>query len=128
MLKGLLRAEGHEVGRCHVATLMKRMGIEALYRRPNTSKPAPGHKIYPYLLRNLAVVRPNQVWAMDITTIPMSRGFVTLAAVVDWFSRKVLAWTLSITLSADCLASRRWRRRSAAMAGQRSSTRTVRRW
>ena len=101
MLRGLLRAEGHEVGRCHVATLMKRMGIEAIYRRPNTSKPAPGHKVYPYLLRNLAVVRPNQVWAMDITYIPMSRGFVYLAAVVDWFSRKVLAWRLSITLSAD---------------------------
>ena len=101
MLKGLLRAEGHKVGRLHVSTLMKRMGLEALYRRPNTSKPAPGHKVYPYLLRNLPVVRPNQVWAMDITYIPMSRGFVYLAAVVDWFSRKVLAWKLSITLAAD---------------------------
>ena len=101
MLQGLLRAEGHDVGRLHVATLMKRMGIEALYRRPNTSKPAPGHKVYPYLLRNLPVTRPNQVWAMDITYIPMARGFVYLAAVVDWFSRKVLAWKLSITLSAD---------------------------
>jgi putative transposase len=77
------------------------MGVEALYRRPNTSKPAPGHKVYPYLLRNLAVVRPNQVWAMDITYVPMSRGFVYLAAVVDWFSRNVLAWKLSIMLSAD---------------------------
>jgi putative transposase len=122
MLKSLLQAEGHKVGRLHVSTLMKRMGLEALYRRPNTSKPAPGHKVYPYLLRNLAVVRPNQVWAMDITTIPMSRGFVTLAAVVDWFSRKVLTWKLSITLSADCLASRRWRRRSITMADRRSST------
>jgi len=101
MLKGLLQAEGHKVGRQHVSTLMTKMGIEALYRRPNTSKPAPGHKVYPYLLRDLAVVRPNQVWAMDITTIPMARGFVYLAAVVDWFSRKVLAWKLSITLSAD---------------------------
>jgi putative transposase len=101
MLKGLLRAEGHEVGRLHVSTLMKKMAIEALYRRPNTSKPAPGHKIYPYLLRNLAVARPNQVWAMDITYVPMARGFVYLAAVVDWFSRRVLAWRLSITLSAD---------------------------
>jgi putative transposase len=101
MLQGLLRQEGHDVGRLHVATLMKKMGLEAIYRRPNTSKPAPGHKVYPYLLRNLPVVRPNQVWAMDITYIPMSRGFVYLAAVVDWFSRKVLAWTLSITLSAD---------------------------
>jgi putative transposase len=101
MLRGLLKAEGHKVGRLHVSTLMKTMAIEAIYRRPNTSKPAPGHKVYPYLLRNLAVVRPNQVWAMDITYIPMARGFVYLAAVVDWFSRKVLAWRLSITLSAD---------------------------
>ena len=101
MLTGLLKAEGHEVGRLHVSTLMKKMAIAALYRRPNTSKPAPGHKIYPYLLRNLAVTRPNQVWAMDITYVPMARGFVYLAAVVDWFSRRVLAWRLSITLSAD---------------------------
>jgi len=101
MLKGLLRAEGHEVGRLHVSTLMKKMAIEALYRRPNTSKPAPGHKVYPYLLRKLAVTRPNQVWATDITYVPMARGFVYLVAIVDWFSRKVLAWRLSITLSAD---------------------------
>ena len=101
MLRGLLRQEGHDVGRLHVATLMKKMAIEAIYRRPNTSKPAPGHRVYPYLLRNLAVTRPDQVWAMDITYIPMARGFVYLAAVVDWFSRKVLAWRLSITLSAD---------------------------
>ena len=87
-----------------VATMMRRMGIEALYRRPNTSKPADGHRIYPYLLRNLAVERPNQVWAMDITYIPMARGFVYLAAVVDWFSRRVLAWRLSITLEVEfCL-------------------------
>jgi putative transposase len=87
-----------------VATLMRRMGIAALYRRPNTSKPAPGHKIHPYLLRGLAVERPNQVWAMDITYIPMARGFVYLAAVVDWFSRRVLAWRLSVTLEAEfCL-------------------------
>ena len=101
MLKGLLQAEGHQVGRLHVSTLMKKMAIAALYRRPNTSKPAPGHNVYPYRLRNLAVTRPNQVWAMDITYVPMARGFVYLAAVVDWFSRKVLAWRLSITLSAD---------------------------
>jgi putative transposase len=83
---------------------MRRMGIEALYRRPNTSKPAPGHKIYPYLLRDLVIDRPNQVWAMDITYIPMARGFVYLAAVLDWFSRRVLAWRLSITLEAEfCL-------------------------
>ena len=100
MLRDMLHREGIEIGRRHVATLMKRMGIEALYRRPNTSKPAPGHKIYPYLLRGLKVERPNQVWAMDITYIPMARGFVYLAAVVDWFSRRVLAWRLSITMEA----------------------------
>ena len=97
MLQGFLVREGYRIGRRHVATLMKRMGIEALYRRPNTSKPAPGHTIFPYLLRKLPVTRPNQVWATDITYIPMARGFVYLAAVVDWFSRKVLAWRLSIT-------------------------------
>jgi len=98
MLRDLLRREGIEVGRQHVATLMKRMGIEAIYRRPNTSKPEPGHKIYPYLLRKLEVSRPNQVWAMDITYIPMARGFVYLAAVIDWFSRKVLSHQVSITM------------------------------
>ena len=101
MLRDLLRGEGVRIGRQHVATLMKRMAIEAIYRRPNTSKPAPGHKIYPYLLRGLTIDRPNQVWATDITYIPMARGFVYLAAVVDWFSRKVLAWRLSITMEAD---------------------------
>jgi putative transposase len=104
MLQALLLGEGHQVGRLHVRSLMKRMGIEAIYRRPNTSKPAPGHKIYPYLLRKLAVTRPNQVWAMDITYIPMARGFVYLAAVVDWFTRRVLSWRLSITLeTAFCI-------------------------
>jgi putative transposase len=91
MLQGLLNAEGHDVGRLHVRTLMRKMGIEAIYRRPNTSKPAPGHKVYPYLLKNLAIVRPNQVWAMDISYIPMARGFVYLCAIVDWFSRRVLS-------------------------------------
>jgi len=100
MLRDMLHREGIAVGRRHVATLMKRMGLEALYRRPNTSKPAPGHKIYPYLLRHLAVERPDQVWAMDITYVPMARGFVYLAAVVDWFSRRVLSWRLSITMEA----------------------------
>ena len=104
MLQSFLVREGFRIGRLHVRTLMKRMGIEAIYRRPHTSKPAPGHKIYPYLLRHLVVERPNQVWAMDITYIPMARGFVYLAAVVDWFSRKVLAWRVSITLdTAFCL-------------------------
>ncbi len=100
MLRDLLAGEGIKVGRLHVGTLMKRMAIAAIYRRPNTSKPAPGHRIYPYLLRKLPVTRPNHVWAMDITYIPMARGFVYLAAVVDWFSRKVLAWRLSISLDA----------------------------
>jgi putative transposase len=104
MLRDLLRGEGVEIGRQHVTTLMKRLGIQAIYRRPNTSKPASGHKIYPYLLRSVAVERPNQAWAMDITYIPMARGFVYLAAVVDWFSRRVLAWRLSITMEVDfCL-------------------------
>ena len=88
-------------GRLHVATLMKRMGIAALSRRPATSHPTPGHQIYPSLLRKLAVTRPNQVWAMDITDVPMARGFVYLVAVVDWFSRKVLAWRLSMTLETE---------------------------
>jgi putative transposase len=98
MLRDMLSQQGLEVGRRHVRTLMRRMAIEALYRKPNTSKPAPGHRIYPYLLRGLAITRPNQVWAMDITYIPMARGFVYLAAVLDWFSRRVLAWRLSITM------------------------------
>jgi putative transposase len=104
MLRDLLRGEGVVIGREMVRTMMRRMCIEALYRRPNTSKPCPGHKIYPYLLRGLAIERPNQVWAMDITYIPMARGFVYLAAVVDWFSRRVLAWRVSITMEVDsCL-------------------------
>ncbi|MCP3462001.1 MULTISPECIES: IS3 family transposase [unclassified Bradyrhizobium] len=98
MLRSLLQREGMQIGRRHVATLMKRMGIEAIYRRPNTSKPAPGHKIYPYLLRGLKIERPNQVWAMDISYIPMRRGFVYLAAVVDVFSRRVLVHRVSITM------------------------------
>jgi putative transposase len=104
MLRDFLRAEGVAIGRDRVITLMRRMGIEALYRRPNTSKPAPGHKIHPYLLRGLVVERPNQVWAMDITYIPMARGFVYLAAVIDWWSRRVLSWRVSITMEVDfCL-------------------------
>ena len=101
MLRCLLAANGSKTGRRHVKTLMRRMGIEALYRHPRTTKPEPGHKIYPYLLRGMEVTRPNQVWAMDITYIPMARGFVYLAAVVDWFSRRVLAWRLSITMEAS---------------------------
>ena len=101
MLRRLLAAEGRKVGRRHVKTLMQRMGIEALYRHPRTTKPEPGHKIYPYLLRGVEVTRPNQVWAMDITYIPMERGFVYLAVVLDWFSRRVLSWRVSITMEAS---------------------------
>jgi len=96
-----LQREGHEVGRRHVATLMRRMGIEALYRRPRTSLPARGAAIYPYLLAGLAIERPNQVWASDITYLPMAHGFLYLAAILDVASRKVLAFRLSNTLTAD---------------------------
>jgi len=101
MLRDLLRGEGVVIGRDLVRTMMRRMCIEALYRRPNTSKPAPGHKIYPYLLGGLAVERPTQVWAMDITYIPMARGFGYLAAVMDWYTRRVLAWRVSVTMEVD---------------------------
>ena len=106
MLRGLLRQEGFSIGRKRVARLMKRMGVEALYRKPRTTKPAPGHKIYPYLLRHLPVERANQVWAMDITYLPMAKGFVYLAAVVDWHTRRVLSWRLSVTMDTHfCLAA-----------------------
>jgi len=98
MLRDLLNQDGIEVGRKHVATLMKRMGIEALYRKPKTTKKHPQHRVYPYLLRGLKINRPNQVYAMDITYIPMARGFVYLVAVLDWHSRKVLSWRVSITM------------------------------
>jgi putative transposase len=101
MLRDLLRLEGFKVGRKHVATLMGKMGIEALYRRPNTSHRHAAHPIYPYLLRDRTVERPNEAWAMDITYIPMSRGFVYLAAVLDWASRKILSWRISISMSTD---------------------------
>src|SRR5258707_269471 len=104
MLRDLLRGEGIAIGRERVTTMMQRMGIEAIYRRPHTSKPAEGHKVFPYLLRGMKVERANQVWAMDITYIPMARGFVYLTAVVDWFSRRVLSWRVSISLEVDfCL-------------------------
>jgi len=123
MLRGLLALQGCKIGRRHVKTLMRRMGIEALYRRPRTTKPEPGHKIYPYLLRGIEITRPNQVWAMDITYIPMAHGFVYLAVVLDWATRRVLSWRLSITMEAafcvetlgDALA---------VMAGRKSSTPT----
>jgi putative transposase len=100
LLRDLLAAQGSKIGRRHVTTLMKRMGIEALYRHPRTTKPEPGHKIYPYLLRGMEIARPNQVWAMDITYIPMTRNFIYLAVVLDWFSRRVLSWRVSITMEA----------------------------
>jgi putative transposase len=104
MLRGLLVQEGIKVGRRHVSTLMRKMGIEALYRRPNTSRKHPQHLVFPYLLRDLTIDRANHVWAMDITYIPMRKGFVYLAAVLDWATRKVLSWRLSNTLTTDfCL-------------------------
>jgi len=100
MLRDQLNRSGLDVGRKHVGTLMKRMGVEALYRKPGTSKRHPGHKIYPYLLRGLTINQANQVWALDTTYIPMAKGFVYLTAVVDWASRKVLAAKIAITLEA----------------------------
>ena len=97
-LRDELRGRGYKVGRGHVSTLMKKMGIEALYRKPKLSKPHPGHKIYPYLLRGVEIIRANQVWATDITYIPMAKGFCYLVAIMDWASRRVLAWRLSNTL------------------------------
>ena len=101
MLRDVLRREGYGVGRRQVATLMRRMGITAIYCRPRTSQRHPAHRIYPYLLRQLTITRPNHVWAADITYIPMRRGFVYLCAILDWASRRVLAWRLSNTLTTD---------------------------
>lgn len=100
-LRDLLTPEGIHAGRKHIGTLMARMGIEALVRRKSTSRRAPGHEIYPYLLRNVVIEESNHVWALDITYIPMKRGFVYLVAVMDWASRKILALRLSNTLTAD---------------------------
>lgn len=101
MLRDMLRLAGHDIGRKRVATLMRRIGIEALYRRRNTSKRNAAHRIYPYLLRSLAIERPNHVWAMDITYLPMKRGFVYLAAVLDWATRRILSWRVSNSMTAD---------------------------
>ena len=101
MLRDMLNREGFDAGRRHVATLMRRMGIEALYRKPNTSKKHPTHKVYPYLLRELKIDRANQVWATDITYIPMACGWVYLCAIVDWASRRVLAHRVSISMDAS---------------------------
>jgi putative transposase len=104
MLRDMLRLEGNSVGRKHIGTLMKKMGIEAIYKKPNTSRRHPAHQVYPYLLRNLEITRSNHVWAADITYIPMKRGFVYLFAVMDWASRKVLSWRISNTMTTDfCL-------------------------
>ena len=100
-IRDQLQDKGHQVGRQHVSTLMKKMGITAMYKKPKTSKPHPDHKVYPYLLRGLEITRANQVWAADITYIPMARGFCYLMAVMDWASRKVLSWRLSNTLDAS---------------------------
>ena len=97
----MLKRQGLKVGRLHVATLMRLMGIEAIYRKKRTSIPAQGHKIYPYLLRDVAIERPNQVWASDITYVPMAQGFAYLVAIVDLYSRKVLAWRVSNAMSSE---------------------------
>lgn len=101
MLRDLLRLEGHTIGRKRIRRLMRLMGIEAIYRRKNTSRRHPEHAVFPYLLRNLTIDRPNQVWAMDITYLPMKRGFVYLAVVLDWATRRVLSFRLSNTLTTD---------------------------
>ncbi len=100
-MKAWLRGQGHPVGRKKVRRLMRLMGLEAIYRRPNTSKPTPEHKVYSYLLKGVKINRVNQVWTADITYIPMARGFVYLVAIMDWYSRYVLAWWLSNTLEVD---------------------------
>ena len=101
-----LKSQGNTVNRKRVQRLMRIMGIKAIYRCPRTSRPAPGHKIYPYLLRDIKITRPNQVWATDITYIPMARGFLYLVAIIDWYSRYVISWRLSNTLDADfCVAA-----------------------
>jgi len=100
-IRDQLQDMGHQVGRQHVSTLMKKMGIAAMYKKPRLSEPHPDHKVYPYLLRGLEITRANHVWAADITYLPMARGFCYLAAIMDWASRKVLAWRLSNTLDAS---------------------------
>jgi putative transposase len=102
MLRDLLRLQGVHIGRKRVATLMRRMGLAALYRHPRTTQSHPGHRVFPYLLRDMAITAPNQVWAMDLTYLPMRHGFLYLVAVLDWATRRVLAWRLSNTLTTDC--------------------------
>jgi putative transposase len=100
-MAAVLRSDGWEVNRKRVRRLMRVMGLEAIYQKPNTSRGHPEHKVYPYLLGGLIIDRPNQVWCADITYIPMARGFVYLVAVMDWFSRRVLAWRLSISMATE---------------------------
>src|ERR1022692_3588633 len=105
-MAAVLRREGWPVNRKRAKRLMKMMAIEAIYQKPNTSKGHPDHRVYPYLLRGLTIDRPNQVWCADITYIPMAKGFVYLVAVMDWFSRRVLSWRVSITMETDfCVAA-----------------------
>jgi len=118
-----LAIQGHLVNRKRVQRLMRLMGLVAVYQRPNTSKPAPENKVYPYLLGGLSIARGNQVWCADITYIPMARGFLYLVVIMDWVSRAVLAWQLSNTLGADfCVEA--LRRRWHSTASLKSSTRT----
>ena len=100
--RDLLRLQVLIVGRKHVVTLMRRMWIEALYQRPRATQPHPGHRVFSYLLRDREITAPNQVWAMDITYTPMRRGFLYLAVVLDWATRRVMAWRLSNTMTTDC--------------------------
>ena len=106
MMRDLLNRQGHHIGRRHTRTLMKKMGINALYRKPNLSQANQAHRKYPYLLKGLAIQRSNQVWCTDITYIPMAKGFVYLCAVIDWHSRKVLAHRVSISMEVDfCISA-----------------------
>ena len=100
-MRNHLRRKGYKINRKRVQRLMRRMGLEAIYPKPKTSRPHPDHKVYPYLVRNITVERPNQVWTADITYIPMSRGFMYLVAVMDWYSRKILSWRVSNTLDTE---------------------------
>ncbi|HEY5595694.1 MAG TPA: IS3 family transposase [Candidatus Bipolaricaulota bacterium] len=123
-LARMLQREGFDVGRRHVGTLMQLMGVEAIYRKKRTSIPGKGHKIYPYLLRNVAIERPNQAWAADITYLPMAKGFAYLVAILDLYSRKVLSFRISNAMRARISVSRPWKRLSPATAPPRSSTPT----
>jgi putative transposase len=105
-MAAMLRAEGHRINRKRVQRLMRTMGIAALGPKPRTTKPAPGHKIFPYLLRGVAIDRPNQVWAADITYVPIGRGFLYLVAIMDWASRAVLTWRLSNSMDVSIATPR----------------------